>query len=575
MSLPELGTFTEIALLIGLATALGILGTLLRQPMIVAFIAAGLLAGPDALNIVRSTEAVALLSQISIAVLLFLVGLKLDMTLVRNLGRVAVATGLGQVGFTSAIGFALCLGMGFDWVTSLYVAVALTFSSTIIIVKLLSDKREVDSLHGKIALGFLIVQDLFVVFAMVVVSTLGIGAPEAHGGGGLGTLVIGTLALAALAWVFIRHLADPLMRLLGRSGELLVIFAVAWAAGLAAVADLVGLGKELGGLLAGVTLASTPVRDLLGARLAALRDFLLLFFFLSLGAGMDLGTLGAQIGPAVVLSLFVLIGNPLIVLAIMGYMGYRKRTGFLAGLTVAQISEFSLIFMAMGIALGHVEAEAMGLVTLVGLVTITLSVYMITWSQPLYELCAPALGIFERRTPFRELAEDTPGAENRSHDALVLGVGRFGARIAGGLRAAGLRPLGVDFNPESVRLAREAGFDAILGDAHDPEFLAHLPLGSFSAVVSATPRITGALTEADGHAAATTALREAGFRGLIAVTVDDPAHAGRYREIGADLVLSPFDDAAEASVARLLDRLRGKRDAAANGEARTMRAGCR
>ena len=567
MSLPELGTFYEISLLIGLATALGIVGTLLRQPMIVAFIAAGLLAGPDVLNIVRSTEAVALLSQISIAVLLFLVGLKLDMTLVRNLGRVAVATGLGQVGFTSAIGFVLCLVMGFDWVTSLYVAVALTFSSTIIIVKLLSDKREVDSLHGKIALGFLIVQDLFVVFAMVVVSTMGIGAPEAHGGGGLGTLVIGTLALTALAWVFIRHLADPLTRLLGRSGELLVIFAVAWAAGLAAVADLVGLGKELGGLLAGVTLASTPVRDLLGARLAALRDFLLLFFFLSLGAGMDLGTLGAQVGPAVVLSLFVLIGNPLIVLAIMGYMGYRKRTGFLAGLTVAQISEFSLIFMAMGIALGHVEAGAMGLVTLVGLVTITLSVYMITWSQKLYEFCAPLLGIFERRTPFRELAEDTPGAEDRPHDVLVLGLGRFGARIAGGLRAAGLRPLGVDFNPESVRMAREAGFDAIMGDAHDPEFLAHLPLGSFSAVVSATPRITGALTEADGHAAATAALREAGFRGLIAVTVDDPARAGRYHEIGADLVLSPFDDAAEVSVARLLDRLHGRDDTAASGSA--------
>ena len=567
MTLPEIGTFYEIALLIGLATVLGIIGTLLRQPMIVAFIAAGLLAGPDVLNIVRSTEAVALLSQISIAVLLFLVGLKLDMTLVRNLGRVAVATGLGQVGFTSAIGFVLCLVMGFDWVTSLYVAVALTFSSTIIIVKLLSDKREVDSLHGKIALGFLIVQDLFVVFAMVVVSTMGIGAPEAHGGGGLGTLVIGTLALTALAWVFIRHLADPLTRLLGRSGELLVIFAVAWAAGLAAVADLVGLGKELGGLLAGVTLASTPVRDLLGARLAALRDFLLLFFFLSLGAGMDLSTLGAQVGPAVVLSLFVLIGNPLIVLAIMGYMGYRKRTGFLAGLTVAQISEFSLIFMAMGIALGHVEAEAMGLVTLVGLVTITLSVYMITWAQQLYELCAPLLGIFERRTPFRELAEDTPGAEDRPHDVLVLGLGRFGARIAGGLRAAGLRPLGVDFNPESVRLAREAGFDAIMGDAHDPEFLAHLPLGSFSAVVSATPRITGALTEADGHAAATAALREAGFRGMIAVTVDDPAHAGRYRQIGADLVLSPFDDAAEVSVARLLAQLRRGDDAAASGGA--------
>lgn len=142
-----------------------------------------------------------------------------------------------------------------------------------------------------------------------------------------------------------------------------------------------------------------------------------------------------------------------------------------------------------------------------------------------------------------------------------------GSPVGCGLRAASPRPLGVDFNPESVRLAREAGFDAIMGDAHDPEFLAHLPLGSFSAVVSATPRITGALTEADGHAAATAALREAGFRGMIAVTVDDPAHAGRYRQIGADLVLSPFDDAAEVSVARLLAQLRRGDDAAASGGA--------
>ncbi|MDX5297752.1 MAG: cation:proton antiporter, partial [Halomonas sp.] len=354
VTLLELNTFNEIALLIGLATVLGIIGMILRQPMIVAFIAAGLLAGQDVLNIVRSTEAVSLLSQISIAVLLFLVGLKLDTGLVRSLGRVAVATGLGQVAFTSAIGFVLCLAMGLDWLTSLYVAVALTFSSTIIIVKLLSDKREVDSLHGKIALGFLIVQDLFVVFSMVVVSALGFNTPDVHPEGSLSSLLIGTLGLLALAWAFIRHLAEPLMRIISRSGELLVIFAVAWSAGLAAMADAIGLGKELGGLLAGVTLASTPVRDLLVARLAPLRDFLLLFFFIALGATLDLSLLGANLPAAVVLSLFVLIGNPLIVLAIMGAMGYRKRTGFLAGLTVAQISEFSLIFIAMGVALGHV-----------------------------------------------------------------------------------------------------------------------------------------------------------------------------------------------------------------------------
>lgn len=342
--------FYEIAVLVLVAAVLGLIGQALRQPLVVAFIAAGILAGPDVLGLVRSEDFIALLSQISIAVLLFLVGLKLDVNLVRSLGKVAVATGLGQVGFTAAFGFILCLVMGIDWLTALYIAVALTFSSTIIIVKLLSDKQEIDALHGKIALGFLIVQDIFVVLAMVVVSAIGLGGSEEGGEGSLVFLMFGAVGMLAFVYGFIRYLASPLLHLVARSSELLVIFAVGWAAGFAAVADWIGLGKELGGLLAGVSLASTPMRDAIGARLASLRDFLLLFFFLSLGAGLDLSTLGAQVGPAVVLSLFVLIGNPLIVLAIMGYMGYRKRTGFLAGLTVAQISEFSLIFMAMGMS---------------------------------------------------------------------------------------------------------------------------------------------------------------------------------------------------------------------------------
>lgn len=551
----ELKTFYEIALLIGLATMLGLLGTLMRQPMVVAFITAGILAGPDVLNIVQSAEAVSALSEISIAVLLFLVGLKLDTTMVRSLGRVSVSTGLGQVAFTSLIGFVLCVGMGFDWLTSLYLSVALTFSSTIIIVKLLTDKQEIDSLHGKIALGFLIVQDLFVIFAMVVVSLLGLGVGGEGSEKDLTTLVLGAVGLVLFAGIFIRYVAEPLTGLLNRSTELMVIFAVAWAAILAAIADWVGLGKELGGLLAGVTLASTPVRDLIGARLASLRDFLLLFFFVSLGAGMDLSGLGTQIGPAFVLSLFVLIGNPLIVLAIMGYMGYRKRTGFLAGLTVAQISEFSLIFMAMGIGQGHVAPEAMGLITLIGLVTIMVSVYMIIWSHHLYEWCAPFLGMFERRHPFRELTNDTPGAEGRQHDVIVLGLGRYGSQIAQGLAAHGLRPLGIDFNPETVRSARERGFDVVFGDASDPEFLAHLPLAGVRMVISATQRTAGPLTEADCHATVIRALRHLGFEGPIAVTVDEDEAASLYRAMGATIVLCPSDDAAASATARLVAEL--------------------
>jgi len=542
--------FYEIAALVLLAAVLGFAGMAARQPLVVAFIAAGVLAGPDALGLVSSTEFVETLSQISIAVLLFLVGLKLDVTLVRSLGKVAVATGLGQVGFTAFFGFLICLGLGLDAVTSAYVAIALTFSSTIIIVKLLSDKQEIEALHGKIALGFLIVQDIFVVLAMVALSAIGVGAAEANGGSAeMLVLVGGGIAMVAIVYGFARFIATPLLGLVARSSELLVIFAVGWAAGMAALGDAVGFGKELGGLLAGVSLASTPFRDAIGSRLASLRDFLLLFFFLNLGSGLDLDTLGAQVGPAIVLSLFVLIGNPLIVMAIMGYLGYRKRTGFLAGLTVAQISEFSLIFMAMGITIGHVTEAALGLVTLVGLVTIALSVYMITFSHQLYRFCEPFIGMFERSRTFREESQDGDAAGG--YDFVIFGLGRYGCKIGQALQDAGHRVLGIDFDPDALAHWRALGFVGRFGDATDPEFAAHLPLAGVRAVISAVPRTRGPLTGSDPQMALLHGLRAANFAGAAVMTVNHQRDAAPYEAQGASMVLTPFEDAATFAAERL------------------------
>lgn len=544
--------FPEIALLVLLAAALGLLGLIARQPLVVAFIAVGVLAGPDVLGIVSSTHFIETLSQISIAVLLFLVGLKLDVGLVRSLGKVAVATGLGQVAFTAAIGYLICLALGIDSLTSVYIAVALTFSSTIIIVKLLSDKQEISSLHGKIALGFLIVQDIFVVLAMVALSALGVGLGDEAGSlTDVALVFAGGAAMVGFVALFIRYAAEPLLTMIARSPELLVVFAVGWAASMAAAGDALGFGKELGGLLAGVSLASTPYREAISSRLASLRDFLLLFFFINLGSSLSLEGLGAQVWPAIVLSLFVLIGNPLIVLAIMGYLGYRKRTGFLAGLTVAQISEFSLIFMAMGVTIGHVGEDAMGLVTLVGLVTIALSVYMITWSHRLYELFEPYLGVFERRHAHRE-DEQAPGAAApRRYEFVVFGLGRYGSRIGQRLQSLGHNVLGIDFDPEALARWRAMGMPAMFGDATDPDFVAHLDLAGVRAVVSAVPRERGSLTEADPQLALLHGLKSARYDGRVFLSVQQVAQADDLLKQGASVVLQPFDDAADYAVRQL------------------------
>ncbi len=543
--------FTEIAALLLLAAAAGLLGAMLRQPLIVSFIAVGLMAGPSAFGIVRSEEQIGLLAELGVAVLLFLVGIKLDVKLIRSLGAVSLMTGLGQVLFTSVIGFAIGIALGLDNVTSLYVAVALTFSSTIIIVKLLSDKREIDSLHGQIALGFLIVQDLVVVFAMVVLSAFGIGAAAAGGLDKIATIVGAAAGLVATVVLFIRFIADPLTERLAKTPELLVVFGIAIAAILAAVAESAGLGKELGGLLAGVALASSAYRETIVARLSPLRDFLLLFFFVALGAGLDLTLLGGHAVAAAVFSLFVLIGNPLIVLMIMGAMGYRKRTGFLAGLTVAQISEFSLIFMAMGVSLGHVDPASLGLVTMVGIITIAASTYMITYSHHLYALFEPVLSPFERKDTPREPHEDGHH-DSKVYDVILFGLGRFGSAIAVRLRAKGVGVLGVDFNPEAVRRARLLGIDAHFGDATDPEYVTTLPLRHAKWVVATVPAHVMGLSFEDARATLLQILKSERFPVRVAMTSHFAVDSKALTGLGADVVIEPYQDAADRAVEVLM-----------------------
>ena len=534
---PVDNAFAEIALILLAAALVGALGTWLRQPLIVSFIAVGILVGPAGLGLVTQHEEIELLASIGISLLLFVVGLKLDFQTIRTLGPVSLATGIGQIVFTSVIGFAIAVALGMTPLTAIYVAVALTFSSTIIIVKLLSDKREIDALHGRIAVGFLIVQDIAVILAMIgitAIGTAGSGDRSLAAHVAL-TLVKGIGFLAVIAALAVRVLPAT-TTLLARLPELLVLSGLAWAVVLAAAGEALGLSKEVGAFVAGASLASTPYREAIGSRLITVRDFLLLFFFIDLGARLDLSLLGATFGEAMIFSAFVLIGNPLIVLAIMGSMGYRKRTSFLAGLTVAQISEFSLILGALGVSVGHVSPETMGLITTVGLVTIGLSTYMIIHSARLYEWLAPWLGVFERRAPYREAATQTASLPRA--DVVVLGLGRYGGGIVRHLLLRNRRVTGVDFDPEALARWRAEGIPVVYGDASDPELFGHLPLDGVRWVISTAPDI-------ETSRVLLRHLRERGFSGKVAVASRTADEGDLLRLEGADVLLRPYADAAE------------------------------
>jgi Kef-type K+ transport system membrane component KefB len=236
--------FHEIAALLLFAAAIGALALWLRQPLIVGYILVGILAGPSVLGRVMAQDQVDLLAKMGIAVLLFVVGLKLDLHLIRTLGKVALATGLGQVLFTSVIGYFLAVALGLEPVPGLYIAVALTFSSTIIIVKLLSDKREIDTLHGRIAVGFLIVQDIMVVLVMIGLSALGLAGASDQAGKTLLFLLLKGVGLLAGVALLMRYVLPTLLHHLARSLELVVLFAIAWAIFLALLGDALGFSKK-------------------------------------------------------------------------------------------------------------------------------------------------------------------------------------------------------------------------------------------------------------------------------------------------------------------------------------------
>lgn len=528
--------FDEIAVLLLISALAGVAAMRLRQPPIIGFIAVGILAGPSCLNVIKSAGHIHVLAEMGLALLLFIVGLKLDLNMMRSMGAVSLVVGLSQIVLTTIGGFLLSSLLGMNLVTSLYVAISLTFSSTIIIVKLLSDKNEADSLYGRIALGLLIVQDVVVVLVMVFLSAFSgenLHQPVYQ------ALLIGLkgAGLIAVSWVFSVLVIPRLLATAAGSSELLVLFGIVWALALASAGEQLGFSKEIGAFLAGVSLASTPYKEALGAKLSSLRDFLLLFFFINLGSKLNLDALGTQIWSSIPLTLYVLICKPIIMMAITGVMGYRRRTSLFAGLTAGQVSEFSLILAAMGAKFNQIGDDIVGLITLIALVTIALSTYMILYSQDIHRYLGPALGIFERKEPCREDSRGTSSDSSEPADTIIFGIGSYGTGIAEQFESRGRRVLGVDFDPQAIYRWGERGMQAIYGDARDTETTHALHLSSIKWVISS-------IRDREINASLLRSLNSVGYTGLAAVAAYSPPEEISLRGTGADLVFNPFEDAA-------------------------------
>jgi Kef-type K+ transport system membrane component KefB len=542
--------FTEIAVLMAIATILGALALWLRQPLIMAFMAVGIVAGPAGLEWVSSTEQVELLAELGIALLLFVVGLKLDPHEIRAVGPVAVVTGLAKMVLTGTIGYVMAILFGFNLITSFYIAISLTFSSTIIIVKLFSDKREIDALHGRIALGILITEDIMVILVMIGLSTFAGDISQGNLLQAMGMMFLKGSTFLLFIGLTTRYLLPPLLHNLAQSTELLLLFAITWAISLASLSDGLGFSKEVGAFLAGISLASTPYRPILGARLINLRDFLLFFFFVNLGFHIDINHFSSEVIPALIFSVFVLLGKPIMIMILVGGMGYRKYTTTITSLSLSQISEFSLILATLGVSLGHIPKIVLDLITLIGLITMSVSCYMIIYAQKIYSYLSPYLNIFQRQIKHpEETMGDIEKANFSQIDVILLGLGRYGGSMIQFLQQQGMVVLGVDFDPEIVKFWQRKDIIALYGDAENPEFTGILPLEKTKWVVSTIPG-------KDLSLSLLAALKAHHFQGKIALTTHNKREMTILDQAGADLVLVPYRDAAKEAAETLAEKTR-------------------
>jgi Kef-type K+ transport system membrane component KefB len=467
--------FLELSVILIIASAVAGLMQLIKQPLIIGHIITGLLVGPYVLNLLHTNETVETFSQLGIALLIFIIGLSLNPRIIKEVGKTALITGIGQVVVTSFLGYSASRLLGFPHTAAIYVGIAISFSSTIIILKLLSDKKDLGRLYGRVAIGFLLVQDIIAMAILIGTTSLSQGTDlQALA---IASLLKGTALLLSL-YIVSTFILPRMVGFFAKAQEFLFIFSLSWGLGVAALFQLAGFSIEIGALFAGVALANSPFAHEIGARMRPLRDFFIVLFFIMLGSGMKLDNLTQLILPALALSAIILIGNPIIVMTLMRLLGYNKRTGFRAGMTVAQVSEFSLILVVLGNRVGHLSDEMVSLVTAVALITIAVSTYYIMYTDAIYAYLAPALSILDPKKSKKE-------AINKDrHDIVLFGYDHVGPEFVSSFKKLGNSFLVVDYNPEIIAQLTADGVNCRYGDADDNELLDELGLEHAKMIIS-------------------------------------------------------------------------------------------
>jgi len=524
--------FFEITVIICFAAFLAVLFRVFKQPAILAYILTGIIFSHLGVFNNEAQNTLHSLAELGITLLLFMLGLEIKIKELPTIGKVASIVGISQILATGAIGYLICILIGYSQITSLYISSAIAFSSTIIVVKLLSDKKDLHSLYGKISVGILLIQDVFAIGLLIFLSSFNINHLNGNIFLTLMLLLYKGLILILVIGLVSKYLLPFVLDFVAKSSETLFLFSLAWVFGLAALvsSNYIGFSIEIGGFIAGLSLSSTTENYQIAARMKTLRDFFIVLFFVLLGAQMSIFSISKIIIPAIIISLFVLLIKPFLVMIVMGIMGYRKRTSFFTGVNVSQISEFSLILIFLGAKLGQVDNNVVSLITLVGIITFTTSSFMIYANNGLYHKLHKFMFFIERKYIKAESIGEI--GELTNHTVLV-GGNSMGESILSSLNHVKDNLVVVDFDPEVVKKLNKAKIKSLFGDIVDFDIQEKARLHKAKLVIST-------ISDLDDNLLLIKSLNKINRRAKIIVIAQDQKEARHLYKKGADFVVIPY-----------------------------------
>jgi Kef-type K+ transport system membrane component KefB len=529
------GFLQDIAVCTIAAWALGVVAHFARQPVILAYLIGGFAVGPNGFALVQSQESIEAISELGLIFLLFMIGLEIDLKKVLSSGKTILATAGVQILGGSLVGVLVFLALGErlgggTW-DALYLGIAAALSSTVIIVKVLYEKRELDTLPGRITLGILVLQDLAVILFLAVQPSLN----ELRVSVLLLSLVrVGVLVATML--LVSRYVLPNIFRGVARVPELVLVGALAWCFLGGELAHHLHLSREMGALIAGVSLSTFPYALDVTAKVTSLRDFFVTLFFVGLGMTIPLPSWGV-LETALALAAFTVVSRLLTTMPPLYAMGQGIRASFLPALNLAQISEFSLVLMQLGFAAGHVTVETKNATSFAFVLLAVLSTFAITNSN---RISRPTVRLL-KRFGLRDLDAGADEGEAKAPRIVLLGFFRTASSLIAELERADDRVLlenlkVVDFNPVVLRGLTERGIRVQYGDISQRETLIHSEIAQAEILVSTIPDY---LLKGVSNERLVRQLRSINPTATIIAHADVMADIGRLHAAGADHVLVP------------------------------------